>query len=109
MRNEPGAVDVSTAATDGVLAVGTLRGERYEEALALELIDESPTNPRKTFDEAYLAGLTESIRQLGVVSPILTRPRGDRYEIVHGACRTRASERAGLRTVRALVRAIPPS
>src|SRR3954452_24538177 len=61
-------------------------------------------NPRKAFDEAELAELADSIRQHGRLQPILVRPlapgeqRGDgrRYQIVIGARRSYAAERAGL-------------
>jgi ParB/RepB/Spo0J family partition protein len=63
------------------------------------------TNPRKRFDEAALAELTESIRRHGVLQPILVRPLPDeRYELVSGERRFRAATAAGLRTIPALVR-----
>jgi ParB family chromosome partitioning protein len=60
---------------------------------------ESSTNPRKTFDEERLEELAESIRSKGVLSPLLVRRTDDHLEIVSGARRYRAAQRAGLREV----------
>ena len=60
--------------------------------------------PRRRFDEAALAKLTESIRTQGVVQPVLVRPSGGRYELIAGERRWRAAQAAGLATVPAVVR-----
>ncbi len=61
--------------------------------------------PRRHFDEAALAELTESIKAQGVVQPIVVRPAGiDRYEIVAGERRWRAAQAAGLRTIPVVIR-----
>lgn len=75
----------------------------------INLVHPSPTNPRKTFDEAKLAELAESIRGTGVLQPILVRPDEHedgvtRYEIVAGERRWRASRLAGLVEIPAVVR-----
>ena len=84
--------------------------------IALDAIIESTFNPRKNFDPAKLAELSESIKASGVLQPILVRPlTGDRvsetdrtvqFEIIAGARRYRASELAGLATIPAIVRAM---
>jgi ParB family chromosome partitioning protein len=68
-----------------------------------ELI-ESSTNPRKTFDETQLTQLAESIRSKGVLSPLLVRRVNGHFEIVFGAQRYRAAQRAGLLDVPTTVR-----
>ncbi len=61
--------------------------------------------PRSRFDEEALVSLTESIRELGVLQPILVRRSGtDRYELIAGERRWRAARRAGLAVVPAVVR-----
>src|SRR5271154_1079882 len=60
---------------------------------------ESSTNPRKTFDEERLEELAESIRSKGVLSPLLARKVNGHFEIVSGARRYRAAQRAGLQEV----------
>ena len=57
--------------------------------LAVDRIHESTTNPRRTFDEAKLYELAESIRQHGLIQPITVRPNADGFEIVAGARRCR--------------------
>ncbi|HLR46108.1 MAG TPA: ParB/RepB/Spo0J family partition protein, partial [Deinococcales bacterium] len=64
----------------------------------------SATQPRKTFDPEALAELTESIREKGVLQPILVRPLADGYEIVAGERRFQAAREAGLETVPVTVR-----
>lgn len=73
--------------------------------LLLDLIDYSDFNPRKTLDNDKLTELAESIRQIGVQSAVLVRPKPDgRYEIVYGERRVRASHISGKTTVPALIR-----
>ena len=61
--------------------------------------------PRKAFDEEMLADLTASVRELGVLQPILVRPAGDdTFELIAGERRWRAAKRAGLQTIPALIR-----
>jgi ParB family transcriptional regulator, chromosome partitioning protein len=67
-------------------------------------LKESTTNPRKTFDDASLEELAESIRSKGVLLPLLVRPLNGHYEIVAGERRYRASKLAGHETVPATVR-----
>ncbi|HZT66177.1 MAG TPA: ParB/RepB/Spo0J family partition protein [Acidimicrobiales bacterium] len=68
-------------------------------------VEPNPNQPRAHFDEESLASLTDSIRALGVLQPILVRAVGtDRFELIAGERRWRASRRAGLQTIPALVR-----
>lgn len=60
--------------------------------------------PRKAFDEDSLAELTESIRQYGVLQPLLVQKKGRYYEIIAGERRWRASRAAGLKEVPCIVR-----
>jgi ParB family chromosome partitioning protein len=73
-------------------------------ALPVEAVDRSKDQPRKRFDEAKLEELAASIREHGVVEPILVRRQGERYRIVAGERRWRAAQRAGLKEIPALVR-----
>lgn len=67
-------------------------------------IHPNPHQPRENFDEETLASLTASIREVGVLQPILVRRDGEGYELVAGERRWRAAKRAGLVTIPALVR-----
>jgi ParB family chromosome partitioning protein len=68
--------------------------------LPLESLVESPTNPRRTFDEPSLNELAASIQSQGVLSPLLVRPKAPHtYEIVAGARRYRAAQLAGVDSI----------
>jgi ParB family chromosome partitioning protein len=70
-------------------------------------ITANPNQPRKAFDEESLAALTASVRELGVLQPLLVRPlEDDRYQLVAGERRLRAAKRAGLPSVPVLVRTV---
>ncbi len=73
--------------------------------LPVTSIGPNPHQPRRYFDEEALAGLTASVRELGVLQPILVRRLSDeRYELIAGERRWRSAKRAGLSTIPAVVR-----
>jgi ParB family transcriptional regulator, chromosome partitioning protein len=72
--------------------------------LPLKQLEPNPKQPRQHFDEAALEELTASIREKGVLQPLLVRPKGKKYEIVAGERRFRAATRAGLQEVPVVVR-----
>lgn len=72
--------------------------------IPLDRVTPGSAQPRKRFDESELAELTDSIRQHGVLQPILVRKRGTGYELIAGERRVRAAKAAGLREIPALVR-----
>ncbi len=70
--------------------------------VAIEFLRPNPRNPRKHFDDAELTELAESVKQRGIIQPILVRAipgMPDAYEIVAGERRWRAAQRAGLHEV----------
>ena len=73
--------------------------------LPLRAVAEDPNNPRSSFDEAELKALAQTIRQRGVLQPIVVRPPGSdgRHVIRFGARRFRAAQLAGLSEIRAIV------
>lgn len=81
---------------------------RYRSNVALDDIEPSPTNPRKTFDEAALQELAENIKTHGVITPILLRTspplRPKTYELIFGERRWRAARLAGIASVPAVIR-----
>src|SRR6267378_3793490 len=79
-----------------------------EESLdvAIDLIDPSPVQPRSHFDDRSLEELAMSIRENGIVQPVLVRPSGSRFELLAGERRWRAAKAAGLERIPAVVREI---
>ncbi len=68
------------------------------------LIDPSPGQPRRTFDEQALEELSESIVQSGLIQPLVVRRVEERYELIAGERRLRASKMAGLKRVPVVVK-----
>src|SRR3954447_24904709 len=95
----------------GLAAILSVTGEPGEDDIELreipvDLIAPNPRQPRRRFDEATLNGLADSVRERGVLQPVLVRPvAGGTYELVAGERRWRAAGLAGLETLPALVRA----
>jgi ParB family chromosome partitioning protein len=65
--------------------------------------------PRKTFDDATLDELAQSIKEHGLMQPVLVRKRGNAFEIIAGERRWRACQRAGLKTVEVIVKDLADS
>jgi ParB family chromosome partitioning protein len=75
--------------------------------LPIELIHRNPDQPRRRFAEAEIAELADSIREKGVLQPVLVRPApgmAGEYQLVAGERRWRAAQQAGLRAMPALIR-----
>ena len=87
--------------------LGASRGGVRE--IDLARIKPNPSQPRMHFDEGALDELAESIRQRGVLQPILLRPDGEDYLIIAGERRWRAAQRARIHSIPALVREIDDS
>ena len=89
----PGGTEGAAAETAGLdeLAIASIRPNRFQ--------------PRDYFDEEALGLLADSIREVGVLQPVLVRPAGEgEYELIAGERRWRAARRVGLQTIPALVR-----
>ena len=78
--------------------------ENKIEYLRLDDIIPNRFQPREEFDEEGLEELAKSIEEHGVIQPIIVRPIGDKYELIAGERRTKASAIAGLTTIPAIVR-----
>ncbi len=74
--------------------------------ISLSSIHANPEQPRRTFDESALEEMAESIREHGVIQPIVVIPKDGSYEIVAGERRFRSAKKAGLQTIPALVRSL---
>lgn len=76
---------------------------RYAD-IPIDQIRPNPRNPRSSFDEDALAELEHSVREFGLLQPIVVRPAGSGYELVMGERRWRAAQQAGLITIPAIIR-----
>jgi ParB family chromosome partitioning protein len=78
---------------------------RADRTAPIEFVSSNPRNPRRTFAEDDLEDLTQSIREHGIVQPVVVRTMPDkRYEIIAGERRWRAAQRAGLTSVPIVIR-----
>jgi ParB family chromosome partitioning protein len=77
--------------------------------IPLDAIDPNPEQPRRVFDADQLESLAGSIRVHGVLQPVVVRRAGDRYELVVGERRWRASKAAGLETIPAVIAEVEPA
>ncbi|MGL5114060.1 MAG: ParB/RepB/Spo0J family partition protein [Beijerinckiaceae bacterium] len=89
---------IGDAADEGAL----LQRSRGQRTVAIELVRANPLNPRKFFAEEELAELADSVRERGIIQPLVVRPKADMvdvFEIIAGERRWRAAQRAGLHEV----------
>jgi ParB family transcriptional regulator, chromosome partitioning protein len=97
-------VGQTLAGETGARSPGEVAGARYEE-IPVTAITPNPRQPRRSFDEEALDELAESIKQVGLLQPVVVRAIGlGRYELVMGERRWRAAERAGLTEIGAIVK-----
>ncbi len=79
-------------------------GEKQEVLVSISKVEPNKEQPRKNFDEDALLELSESIRQFGVLQPLLVQDKKDYYEIIAGERRWRAAKLAGLKQVPIIVK-----
>jgi ParB family chromosome partitioning protein len=95
---------VTAAAPDGTPAAEPIAGAYFEE-VAIGSITPNPRQPRRTFDEDALDDLASSIREVGLLQPVVVRKvMPGHYELIMGERRWRASQRADLEHIPAIVR-----
>lgn len=75
-----------------------------EQTLKLNLIEPNSEQPRKNFDEESLQELADSIKQYGILQPLIVQKKGSHYEIIAGERRWRAAKLAGITDVPVLIR-----
>ncbi len=90
-------------AQPGIISLLSARTPTAVRELALEKVKPNPMQPRMTFHQDTIHELAASIKEHGVLQPILVRPAGDEYEIIAGERRWRASKVAGKETIPAIV------
>jgi ParB family transcriptional regulator, chromosome partitioning protein len=87
--------------TQDLAPAGSIVGLRH---LPIDMLRANPNNPRRHFSEDDIASLASSLKEKGVLQPIMVRPKGSDYEIVAGERRWRAAQRAGIHQVPVIIR-----
>ena len=85
-----------------------LAGRSYETLVDISEIEPNGKQPRKKFDEDALTELSESIRQVGIIQPLILQKKEDHYEIIAGERRFRAAKLAGIKKIPAMIREYSP-
>ncbi|HEX8570539.1 MAG TPA: ParB/RepB/Spo0J family partition protein [Caulobacteraceae bacterium] len=101
-----GEVDLPAPEAAAVLAASATPAQADSE-VPIELLRRNPEQPRRQFSETEIEELADSIREKGILQPLLVRPApgaAGEFQIIAGERRWRAAQRAGLRTVPVLVR-----
>lgn len=93
------SADARTAGSEG----GALTGPVYAE-VPVDRIRPNPKNPREVFDQDALDELAHSIKEFGLLQPVVVRPVPEGYELVVGERRWRAAQQAGVATLAAIIR-----
>ncbi|HEX3199598.1 MAG TPA: ParB/RepB/Spo0J family partition protein [Propionibacteriaceae bacterium] len=104
-RTEPQPVPASANGQSEAAPLAPVPDGSYFAELPLEAISPNPRQPRTVFDEEAMNELVESIREVGMLQPIVVRPMGGaRFELVMGERRWRAAQQADVETIPAIVR-----
>jgi ParB family chromosome partitioning protein len=91
-QEQPSAAPAEAGATQGLAEI------------PISQIQPNPYQPRKTFNEASIEELARSVREHGIVQPLVVTRSGDKYKLIAGERRFRAAQKAGLTTVPALIK-----
>jgi ParB family chromosome partitioning protein len=81
-----------------------LEGKKVFRFCGIEEIQPNPFQPRKSFDDEQLQELVGSIREKGILQPLIVRRKGESYELIAGERRWRAAQKAGIKEVPILIR-----
>lgn len=74
------------------------------ERILVDDIKPSPKQPRKNFDEESMKELASSIKEIGLIQPIIIRPKANKFELVVGERRLRAAREAGMKSIPAIIK-----
>lgn len=103
----PNAVGEARIKKEAAIAKEAGAGEKkegQETLVKITMVEPNRKQPRKTFDEDSLQELSDSIKQVGLIQPILVQDKKDHYEIIAGERRWRASKMAGLKEIPVIIR-----
>lgn len=100
----PNAVGEAKVKKETVTETTIAEEKGPETIVKITMVEPNRKQPRKNFDEDSLQELSESIKQFGLLQPILVQDRKDHYEIIAGERRWRAAKIAGLKEVPVIIR-----
>lgn len=100
----PNAVGEAKTKKEAVKEPVTEEKKEPETLVKITMVEPNRKQPRKNFDEDALQELSESIKQFGLLQPILVQDRKDHYEIIAGERRWRAAKIAGLKEIPVIIR-----
>jgi ParB family chromosome partitioning protein len=104
-RTDPQLIPASSNGDSPAVALAPVPEGSYFAELPPDSISPNPRQPRTVFEEEAMNELVESIREVGMLQPIVVRPLGGgRFELVMGERRWRAAQQAGIETIPAIVR-----
>ena len=92
------------SAAEGTKSAGANSDDESKTMVKITMVEPNREQPRKNFDEDSLQELADSIKQFGLLQPILVQDRKDHYEIIAGERRWRASRMAGLKEIPVIIR-----
>ncbi len=92
-----------------LISSGETGDQPRHETIPVDIIVPNPLQPRRRFREEALEGLAASLKEHGVVQPVIVRPSGTGYELLVGERRWRAAQMAGIRSIPAVIREAEPS
>ena len=100
----PDNKSVKMTQTDNVLKSSEPEVKSGEQMMKISMVEPNRDQPRKKFEEDALLELADSIKQFGILQPLLVRKRKDYYEIIAGERRWRAAKIAGIKEVPVIVK-----
>ncbi len=100
----PKAIGDTSDKKDTISVQDEKKANDSEQVIKITMIEPNREQPRKNFDEDALQELADSIKQFGLIQPILVQDRKDHYEIIAGERRWRAAKIAGLKEVPVIIR-----
>jgi ParB family chromosome partitioning protein len=86
-----------------------LEEKRVFHFCGIEELQPNPFQPRKAFDDEHLKELVESIREKGILQPLVVRRKGEGFELIAGERRWRAAQKAGIKEVPVIIKEVPDS
>lgn len=102
--NSTKKTESSSASNTSTPSVSVAEGKEIEKTLRVSELEPNSNQPRKIFEEDALQELADSIKEFGIIQPIVVTPKNKKFEIIAGERRWRAARLAGLKEVPVIIR-----